>query len=81
MDWPVRVEITLKDGSVFSERLDKVTGCPNRPMTDDELVRKFIDNTKGRIGEENSKKVQRMLMGIENVSTVNEVLELLIPLN
>ncbi len=81
MDWPVRVEITLKDGSVFSQRLDKVTGCPSRPMTDDELVFKFMGNTTGLIGEENSKRVQEMLMEIENVDTVNEILELLIPMN
>jgi hypothetical protein len=40
-----------------------------------------MDNTKGRIGEENSRKVQRMLIEIEKVKTVNEVIELLVPVN
>ena len=46
-DWPVRVEITLKDGRKVADRLDRVTGCPNRPMTDAELCGKFVGNVEG----------------------------------
>ena len=61
-DWPVRVEITLKDGRKVADRLDKVTGCPNRPMTDAELCGKFVGNVEGVIGADRAEAARDTFM-------------------
>ena len=78
-DWPVRVEITLKDGRKVADRLDKVTGCPNRPMTDAELCGKFVGNVEGVIGADRAEAARDTFMGLESLGSAPEIVELLAP--
>ena len=78
-DWPVRVEITLKDGRKVADRLDKVTGCPNRPMTDSELCGKFVGNVEGVIGADRAEGARDTFMGLESLGSAPELVGLLAP--
>ena len=78
-DWPVRVEITLKDGRKVADRLDKVTGCPNRPMTDAELCGKFVGNVEGVIGADRAEGARDTFMELESLGSAPEIVELLAP--
>ena len=78
-EWPVAVEIRLKDGRTFSERLDKVIGCPARPMTDDEIAAKFVGNTEPILGAANSQRVLDACMDLEAVDNVADLVGMLGP--
>ena len=78
-DWPVLVEITLKDGRKVSDRLDKVTGCPNRPMTDSELAHKFVGNVEGVVGQDRAEAARDAFMRLEDLDRAPELVELLAP--
>jgi len=45
------VQIKDKKGNVYSSRVDYPKGDPENPMTDDELIDKFIDVTEGVISK------------------------------
>ena len=78
-DWPVRVEITLKDGRKVADRLDKVTGCPNRPMTDAELCGKFVGNVEGVIGADRAEAARDTFMGLESLGSAPEIVGVIGP--
>ena len=78
-EWPVAVEIRLKDGRSFSERLDRVIGCPARPMTDEEIASKFLGNTEPILGAANARRVLDACMGLEGVENVAGLVEMLEP--
>jgi len=40
---PAIVEILTKDGDVFRERIDLPKGEPENPVTDEEIIKKFVD--------------------------------------
>jgi len=75
-EWPVLVEIRLKDGRAVRERLDSVTGCPARPMTDEELATKFMGNAEPILGSK-ARKVLDACMDLEDVGDMAELVELL----
>ena len=78
-EWPVLVEIKLKDGRRVSKRLDRVIGCPHRPMTDDELSSKFLGNAEPLLGAERAEAVQQRCMDLENLDHADELVKLLGP--
>jgi 2-methylcitrate dehydratase PrpD len=78
-DWPARVEITLKDGRKVFDRLDKVTGCPNRPMTDSELVEKFVGNIGGIVGQDRATVARDAFMDLEGVDSAQSLVKMLAP--
>ena len=45
------VQIKDKKGNIYSSRVDYPKGDPENPMTDDELIDKFIDVTEGVISK------------------------------
>lgn len=78
-EWPVLVEITLKDGRRVSKRLDKVIGCPRRPMTDAELSAKFLGNTEPLLGTKQAQRVLEACMGLEEIESAAELISWLEP--
>ena len=79
MDWPVIVDITMNNGRHCTRRRDKVVGCPNRPMTDQELANKFIGNAEVSIGPANAERVLNACMDLDNLSDIADVVGWLTP--
>ena len=77
-EWPVQVEIVLRDGRTVGERLDSVTGCPARPMTDQELAAKFMGNAQPILGGR-AQQVLDACMDLEGVVDMAELVALLAP--
>ena len=48
------VQIKDKKGNIYSSRVDYPKGDPENPMTDEELIDKFIDVTEGVISRKDS---------------------------
>ena len=78
-EWPVLVEITLKDGRRVGKRLDKVIGCPRRPMTDAELSAKFLGNTEPVLGPKQAQRVLEACMSLEEIESAAELVSWLEP--
>ncbi|MGB4367502.1 MAG: MmgE/PrpD family protein [Acetomicrobium sp.] len=70
------VEIKDKKGNVYSSRVDYPKGDPENPMTDDELIEKFIDVTGQVISKESQAKVIENTLRIAPDAQVKEMMEL-----
>ena len=78
-EWPVLVEIKLKDGRQVSRRLDRVIGSPRRPMTDEELSSKFLGNVTPLLGAQRAEAVRERCMNLEELDQTADLIELLKP--
>src|SRR5437667_89359 len=75
---PSRVTITTNDGKEYSTRVDVPKGDPRDPMTEEEIAVKFTAHGGDVIGTEQCKKLQKFIMNLENVGTLDELLALTI---
>ena len=67
------VEVTLNDGTQFTERVEAVRGTPDNPMTREEVVAKCRDLIAPRLGQEKSAKLIEKVLNIETVRNVREL--------
>ena len=77
---PVRVaivEVTLKDGTQLSERVEHVRGTPENPMSHEEVVAKARDLMSPVLGAEGSSRLIERLMALENLKDIRELRPLL----
>ena len=58
-----KVEIEMKDGSVYAHHQHTRHGDPDEPLTDQELLDKFIELTEPRIGAQQAKIISEQLLG------------------
>jgi 2-methylcitrate dehydratase PrpD len=58
-----KVEIEMKDGSVYAHYQHTRHGDPDEPLTDQELLDKFIELTEPRIGAQQAKIISEQLLG------------------
>ena len=71
------VEVTLKDGTVLSERVESVRGTPENPMSREEVVAKARDLIAPVLGAKKSEALIDKLLNLENVKDVRELRPLL----
>lgn len=77
---PVILEMKLKSGKVYSKRVDSALGSPQKPLSFDEITRKFRDccaYAKKDIPEESVSRVIQMVGQLEEVTDVAEIIGLL----
>jgi 2-methylcitrate dehydratase PrpD len=77
---PVRVaivEVTLKDGRHFSDRVEHVRGTPENPMTHEEVVAKARDLMSPVLGAEGSNSLIERVFALEDVKDIRELRPLL----
>jgi 2-methylcitrate dehydratase PrpD len=63
-----KVEIEMKDGSVYSHHQHTRHGDPDEPLTDQELLDKFIELTEPRIGLPSAYSLSNALLNKSSVS-------------
>jgi 2-methylcitrate dehydratase PrpD len=71
------VEITLADGTHWSERVEAVRGTAKNPMTRDEVVAKARDLITPVLGAATCAKLIEKVLALENVKDVRELRPLL----
>ena len=71
------VDVTLKDGTHLSERVDNARGTPENPMTREEVVAKARDLMVPILGAEKCSKLIARTLDLENVKNVRELRPLL----
>jgi 2-methylcitrate dehydratase PrpD len=77
---PVRVaivEITLADGTQLSERVERVRGTPDNPMTREEVVAKARELMSGVLGDKVCSNLIERVLGLEDVKNIRELRPLL----
>jgi len=66
----VELRVTLKDGSVLTERVEHATGSPENPMSDQRLEEKFMTLASETLGETDAWNLLTRLWRLEEASNV-----------
>lgn len=64
---PSILTITMDDGTVYSRRCDASKGTPDNPLTDQEIVEKFIECAENLMSEEEVEKFTARAFKVEEV--------------
>lgn len=67
------VEVTLTDGSHFTERVDAVRGTAENPMTQDEVIAKCSDLIAPRLGSVGCAALIDRVLKLESVKSIREL--------
>ena len=76
---PAIVEITLQDGSKLSGRADHPKGETVNPMTEADLIAKFLDLTGNVIGRDRAEQAIELILGLEKLDSLEGLLALMRP--
>jgi len=77
---PGRVEITMKDGNVYTEQVNLPLGTPSNPLSFEDVERKFRDCIKHpekRIPQANADQLVNLTKKLEEIGDVRVLVELL----
>lgn len=67
------VHITLNDGRVLKHREHKNRGCFDRPLSANDIAKKFFLNCQLTISEEKASKIQTSILNLVSLSNVTEL--------
>jgi 2-methylcitrate dehydratase PrpD len=70
------VTLELKDGRIYTERVDHPTGTPERPMSDDDISTKFRALHEGVLPPEQGEELLARLWDVERVADFGELMVL-----
>jgi 2-methylcitrate dehydratase PrpD len=71
------VEVTTRAGERLSERVDFARGCPENPVTYEEIEAKFAELTVPAVGQERSERIAGLIARLGRVDDVTELAALL----
>jgi len=77
---PAKLEIRMKDGQVHSNQVDDPPGSPERPMSFDDVAKKFRDCSSYPVRKLPKKRIERvieLIAQLEQGSDVGEIMKLL----
>jgi 2-methylcitrate dehydratase PrpD len=66
----VELRITMKDGSVLTERVEHATGSPENPLSDARLEEKFLTLASETLGQAEAKDLLERLWRLEDLSNI-----------
>jgi 2-methylcitrate dehydratase PrpD len=66
----VELHVKMKDGSVWSERIEHASGSPQNPLSDERLAEKFMTLVMPNLGESDAKFLLERLWRLDEVSNV-----------
>ncbi|WP_333835068.1 MmgE/PrpD family protein [Rubrimonas sp.] len=75
----VRIEVTLKDGTVLAKSLTHSLGNLARPLSEAQLDEKFLDQAVLRLPEAKARRLLAATRGIEELADVGELVRLAVP--
>lgn len=67
------LEVKTKTGEVFSERTQYCKGDPQKPMTHEEVIEKFLSQTSGIISDKKARRIIEIAERLEDVPDVSEI--------
>src|SRR5215467_9990462 len=73
----VLVNITIKDGSVFTKQLDYPKGDPRNPLSDSEIEEKFRALAEGVLSKKAQDKLIAAIWNLEKIGAVSKLMALM----
>jgi 2-methylcitrate dehydratase PrpD len=76
-----KIEVEMKDGTVYKNQVDYALGSPERPMTFDDCVKKFrscVSYPAPRLPVDQTEKVIALTEHLEQVDDVGQIMRLLV---
>lgn len=73
---PVKIELQMKNGRVFTAEVDRPKGSPRNPLTPAELKEKFRQCVRGKFSESTTDRVMEQLLNFENLADVASLMAL-----
>lgn len=74
--FPGEVRIRLKNGDMLEYRERFNRGCPENPLTREEVVQKFLDNVADILKRSRAEEVIEKILNLENVPNISKVMEI-----
>jgi len=63
------VRITLKNGQVLQQREFKNRGCADKPLSNEDISSKFIDNCKMVVSEQKAHQIRDLILSMKSASS------------
>ncbi|MCE5284030.1 MAG: MmgE/PrpD family protein, partial [Deltaproteobacteria bacterium] len=77
--WPSIVEVVMKDGRTFQARRDLPKGEPEFPLSDEDVVRKFMDLAGDAVSQRRAEEIQETVWKLEKLDDIRTLTGLLAP--
>ncbi len=77
--WPSIVEVTMKNGETFRARRDLPKGEPEMPLTDEEVIRKFMDLAGDAVPRQRAEEIYETVWKLETLDDIKTLTGLLAP--
>lgn len=77
--FPAVVTVRTRDGRLLREEVLHNRGGPANPLTDDDLTRKFLDNTAGRLPRESALAARELALNLGDLAHAGELVRALEP--
>lgn len=65
--------IELNDGRVLSKHVERAIGSLERPMSDRDLERKFVDLADGTLSPERTARLMELCWSVESLGSAGEI--------
>ncbi len=70
------LEVKTVDGKTYTERTDYCKGDPQKPMTHEEIINKFLSQTEGIISTEKANNIIDLVEKLEKLKDIHEITKL-----
>jgi 2-methylcitrate dehydratase PrpD len=71
------LEVKTRKGDTFTNGTEYCKGDPQRPMTHEEVIEKFLRQTDGLVSKEKALRLVEFVEGMEEVKNISEMTSLL----
>ena len=71
--WSGEVLVTMRDGTILRHRIEHMHGTPQNPITQDELIAKFLHNAQGVLDDAAAHAAIDRILDLDRASDIREV--------
>lgn len=75
---PGHVKIKMKNGKVYEHAINKERGCPENPMSQEEIEKKFRKNVEGIFLKDQTEMIIDKVNNLEKLQNISELTKLLV---
>ena len=71
--WSGEVVVTMHDGTILRHRIEHMHGTPQNPITQDELIAKFLHNAQGVLEDNAAHAAIDRILDLDRASDIREI--------
>ena len=68
--------VKLRDGRIYSRKIDMAKGNPQNPLSRDELIHKYKDCVRLSLSSEDTNKSLDLLLNLESIRDIAELMDI-----